>query len=172
MRFLPALALGLSVLAPAAHAEDAAACPAQPAILAFSDMVLADRETLPRLKARGFGAEAAYLKIRYGGLSMDAAADLAHALRDAGVREAIDLAGAIDATRDGFGALDNADPVLLNGLISTLRAILLHGDGEKLLAAIASLPPERQVPVSGRIVPVIADRPDEEKAELAASAGR
>ena len=172
MRFLPALALGLSVLAPAAHAEDAAACPAQPAILAFSDMVLADRETLPRLMARGFGAEAAYLKIRYGGLSMDAAADLAHALRDAGVREAIDLAGAIDATRDGFGALDNADPVQLNGLISTLRAILLHGDGEKLLAAIASLPPERQVPISGRIVPVIADRPDEEKAELAASAGR
>ncbi|GAA4181556.1 hypothetical protein [Shinella granuli] len=172
MRFLPALAFGLSVLSPAAYAEEAATCPAKPVILAFSDTVLADREKLPRLKARGFGAEAAYLKMRYGGLSMDEAAALAHGLRDAGVREAIDLAGAIDATRDGFDTLGDADPVQLNGLISTVRAILLHGDGEKLLAAIASLPPERQVSLSGRIVPAIADRPDEEKAKLAASAGR
>lgn len=171
MRFLPALALGLSVLSPAAHAEEAATCPAKPVILAFSDTVLADREKLPRLKARSFGAEAAYLKIRYGGLSMDEATRLAHGLRDAGVREAIDLAGAIDGARDGFDVLDNADPVQLNGLISTVRAILVHGDGDKLLAAIASLPPERQIPVSGQIVPAVADRPDEEKARLAAAAG-
>lgn len=171
MRFLPALVLGLSVFSPAAYAEEAATCPAKPVILAFSDTVLADREKLPRLKARGFGAEAAYLKIRYGRLSMDEATKLAHGLRDAGVREAIDLAGAIDGARDGFDALGNADPVQLNGLISTVRAILVHGDGDKLLAAIASLPPERQIPISGRIVPAIADRPDEEKARLAASAG-
>lgn len=172
MRFLPAMALGLTLFTPAAYAEDAATCPAKPVILAFSDTVLADREKLPRLKARGFGAEAAYLKIRYGGLSLDEATELAHGLRDAGVREAIDLAGAIDGARDGFDALDNADPVQLNGLVSTVRAILLHGDGDELLAAIASLPPERQIPVSGRIVPAIADRSDEEKAKLAASAGR
>ncbi|WP_432347353.1 hypothetical protein WMC41_06395 [Shinella yambaruensis] len=172
MRFLPALAFGFLVFSPAAHAEEAADCPAKPVILAFSDTVLADREKLPRLKARGFGAEAAYLKIRYGSLSMDEATALAHGLRDAGVREAIDLAGALDATRDGFDALGDADPVQLNGLISTVRAILLHGDGDRLLAAIASLPPERQVSLSGRIVPAIADRPDEEKAKLAASAGR
>ena len=124
MRFLPAMALGLTLFTPAAYAEDAATCPAKPVILAFSDTVLADREKLPRLKARGFGAEAAYLKIRYGGLSLDEATELAHGLRDAGVREAIDLAGAIDGARDGFGALENADPVQLNGLISTATSIL------------------------------------------------
>lgn len=172
MRFLPALALGFSLFSTTAHAEDAAACPAKATILSLSDAVLADRDKLPRLKARGYGAEAAYLKIRYGALPMDAAADLAHSLRDAGVREAIDLAGAIDATRGGFDALNVSDPVQLNGLISTLRAILLHGDGEKLLAAIAALPPERQTPLVERIVPAIIDWPDEDKAKLAASAGK
>jgi hypothetical protein len=171
MRFLPALALGFSMLSATAHAETAA-CPAKATILAFSDAVLADREKLPRLKARGFGAEAAYLKIRYDDLSLEEAADLAHGLRDAGVREAIDLAGAIDATRGGFSALGITDPVQLNGLISTQRAILLHGDGDKLLAAIAALPPERQTPLSGSIVPAIIDWADEDKARLAASAGR
>lgn len=172
MRFLPALAVGLSVFSPAAHAEQTGSCLARPVILALSETVLADREKLSRLKARGFGAEAAYLKIRYGGLSMDEAAGLAHGLRNAGVREATDLAGAIDAARDGFDTLDNADPVQLNGMVSTVRAILLHGDGDRLLAAIASLPPERQIAVSGQIVPAIVDRPDDEKARLAASAGR
>lgn len=172
MRFLPALALGFFLFSPAAHAEDTAACPAKAAILSLSDAVLADRDKLPRLKARGYGAEAAYLKIRYGALPMDTAADLAHGLRDAGVREALDLAGAIDATRGGFDALNVTDPVQLNGLISTLRAILLHGDGEKLLAAIAALPPERQTPLVERIVPAIVDWPDEDKAKLAAAAGR
>lgn len=173
MRFLPALALGFSVLSTTTvHAEGTAACPAEAAILAFSDTVLADREKLPRLKARGFGAEAGYLKIRYGGLSMDDAATLAHGLRDAGVRDAIDLAGAIDATRGGYDALKVSDPVEFNGLISTLRAILQAGDGEKLFTAIAGLPPERRTSLLGSIVPAVVDWPDEEKAKLAASAGR
>lgn len=172
MRFLPVLALGFSMLSTAAHAEEAATCPAESAILAFSDAVLADREKLPRLKARGFGAEAAYLKIRYGKLSMDEAARLAQGLREAGVREAVDLAGAIDATRGGLDALSVTDPVQLNGMISTLRAILLHGDGDKLLAVVAGLPHERQSPLVERIVPAIVDWPDEDKAKLAASAGR
>lgn len=172
MRFLPALALGFSLFAATAHAEDAAACPAKATILSLSDIVLADRDKLPRLKARGYGAEAAYLKILYGALPIERAADLAHGLRDAGVREALDLAGAIDATRGGLDALDITDPAQLNGQISTLRAILLHGDGEKLLAAIAALPPERQTPLVERIVPAIVDWPDEDKAKLAAAAGK
>lgn len=172
MRFLPALALGFSLFAATAHAEDAAACPAKATILSLSDIVLADRDKLPRLKARGYGAEAAYLKIRYGALPMERAADLAHGLRDAGVREALDLAGAIDATRGGLDALDITDPAQLNGQISTLRAILLHGDGEKLLSAIAALPPERQTPLVERIVPAIVDWSDEDKAKLAAAAGK
>ena len=114
MRFLPALALGFSLFSTTAHAEDAAACPAKATILSLSDAVLADRDKLPRLKARGYGAEAAYLKIRYGALPMEMAADLAHGLRDAGVREALDLAGAIDATRGGFDALNVSDPVQLS----------------------------------------------------------
>ncbi|WP_421580903.1 hypothetical protein [Shinella sp. M31] len=172
MRFLPALVLGFTMFSAAAQAEEPAACKGQSAILALSDAVLTGRDKLPRLRARGFGAEAAYLKIRYGKLSMEDAAGLAHGLRDAGVREAIDLAGAIDAARGGYDALKVSDPVQLNGLISTLRAILQAGDGEKLFAAIAGLPPARQTSLLGSIVPAIVDWPDAEKAKLAASAGR
>lgn len=172
MRFLPVLALGFTMLSATVRAEEPAACTGEAAILALSDVVLADREKLPRLKTRRFGAEAAYLKIRYGKLSMEDAATLAHGLRDAGVREAIDLAGAIDAARGGYDALKVSDPVQLNGLISTLRAILQAGDGEKLFAAIASLPPERQTSLLGSVVPAIIDWPDAEKVKLAESAGR
>jgi hypothetical protein len=172
MRFLPALVLGFTMFSAAAQAEEPAACKGQSAILALSDAVLTGRDKLPRLKARDFGAEAAYLKIRYGKLSMEDAAGLAHGLRDAGVREAIDLAGAIDAARGGYDALKVSDPVQLNGLISTLRATLQAGDGEKLFAAIAGLPPARQTSLLGSIVPAIVDWPDAEKGKLAASAGR
>ncbi|MXN46932.1 hypothetical protein GR138_17195 [Shinella kummerowiae] len=174
MRLLPALVIGLSLLTAGAQAEDLPACPAKAAILTLAETVLADRQKLPRLKARGVGAEAAYLKIRYGGLAMDEAAVLARGLSDAGVREAVDLAGAIDATRGGFDAVpkDAGDPAQLGAQISTLRAILQHGDGKKLLAMIAALPPERQARISQPIVPAILDWPDEQKAALAASAGR
>lgn len=175
MKFLPALAvLGVVLGPPAARAEEPAACPAKAAILALSDTVLAGRTTLPRLKARGFGAEAAYLQIRYGGLAADAATALVHGLREAGVREAIDLAGAFDASRGGFDAVpkDATSPAQFGVQISTLRAILLHGDAEKLLAAIAALPSDQQIPVSQRIVPAILDWPDARKAELAEAAGR
>ena len=103
---------------------------------------------------------------------MEDAATLAHGLRDAGVREAIDLAGAIDAARGGYDALKVSDPVQLNGLISTLRAILQAGDGEKLFAAIATLAPERRTSLLGSVVPAVIDWPDAEKVKLAASAGR
>lgn len=172
MRFLPALLLGFTMFSTAAWAEEPAACKGQSAILALSDAVLTGRDKLPRLKARGFGAEAAYLKIRYGKLSMKDAAELAHGLRDAGVREALDLAGAIDAAQGGYDALKVSDAVQLNGLISTLRAVLQAGDGEKLFAAIAGLPPARQTSLLGSIVPAVVDWPDVEKAKLAASAGR
>ncbi|MGQ3212921.1 hypothetical protein [Shinella sp.] len=174
MRLLPALAIGLALLPLGVRAEEPPACPARAAILTLADTVLADRQKLSRLKARGVGAEAAYLKIRYGGLAMDAAATLAHGLSDAGVREAADLAGAIDAVRGGFDAVskDAGDPAQLGAQISTLRTILQHGDGEKLLAMIAALPPERQIRISQPIVPAIVDWPDEQKAALAAAAGR
>ena len=176
MRFLPALAaVGIAVLPYApARAEEPPACPAKSAILALSENVLAGRETLPRLKARGFGAEAAYLKIRYGALSVDAATTLAHGLREAGVREAIDLAGALDALGGGFDAVpkDTASAAQLGVLISTLKAVLDYGDAEKLLAAIAALPAEQQVTVSQRIVPAVVDWPDDRKIALAAIAAR
>lgn len=167
MRFLPALATGLALLAAPARAEAPKACAA--AILTLADTVLAGREKLPRLKARGLGAEAGYLKIRYGALSPEDAATLAHGLRDAGVREAIDLAGAVDAWRGGLAAV-TAEPAELGGMISTLRAVLAHGDGEALLAALAALPPERRTSTLQRIVPAVVDWPDEKKNALAAIA--
>lgn len=175
MRVLPVLAAaGLMVISTAARAQEPAACPAKAAILALSDTVLAERETLPRLKARGFGAEAAYLKIRYGALSAEEATKLAHGLRDAGVREAIDLAGALDAHRGGFDAVAGGPAGLpqFGVLISTLRAVLEQGDAEKLLAAIAALKAEQQASTGQQIVPAVIDWPDERKAALAAAAGK
>ena len=175
MKVLPVLAAaGLMVMSTAARAQDPAACPAKAAILALSDTVLAERETLPRLKARGFGAEAAYLKIRYGALSMDAAPPRARGLRDAGVREAIDLAGALDARREGFAAVaeDPAGLPQFGVLISTVRAVLEQGDAEKLLAAIAALKGDQQASIGQRIVAAVIDWPDERKAALAEGAGK
>ena len=40
------------------------ACPQRETILAFSDIVLADRAALPPLIAKRYGAEATFLKIR------------------------------------------------------------------------------------------------------------
>jgi hypothetical protein len=173
MRVLPFL-MAAMVISNAARAQEPAACPAKAAILALSDTVLAERETLPRLKARGFGAEAAYLKIRYGALSAEEATKLAHGLRDAGVREAIDLAGALDAHRGGFDAVAVGPAGLpqFGVLISTLRAVLEQGDAEKLLAAIAALKAEQQASTGQQIVPAVIDWPDERKAALAAAAGK
>ncbi|HEV7251071.1 MAG TPA: hypothetical protein VGN93_29200 [Shinella sp.] len=175
MRVLPVLAAaGLMVMSAAARAQEPAACPAKAAILALSDTVLAGRETLPRLKARGFGAEAAYLKIRYGGLSAEDATTLAHGLRDVGVREAIDLAGALDARRGGFDAVAVGPAGLpqFGVLISTVRAVLEQGDTEKLLAAIAALKADQQASIGQRIVAAVIDWPDERKAALAEAAGK
>ena len=167
MKFLPVLAASLALMVSPARAETPKACAG--AILTLADAVLAGREKLPKLKARGIGAEAGYLKIRYGALSPDAAATLAHGLRDAGVREALDLAGAVDAWRGGFAAV-TATPQDLGGQISTLRAILQHGDGEALLAALAALPPEQRISALQRIVPAVVDWPDEKKIALSAIA--
>lgn len=167
MRFLPVLAASLALLVSPARAETPKACAT--AILTLADAVLAGREKLPKLKARGIGAEAGYLKIRYGGLSPDEAATLAHGLRDAGVREALDLAGAVDAWRGGFAAV-TVTPAELGGQISTLRAILQHGDAEALLAALAALPPEKRISTLQRIVPAVVDWPDEKKIALSAIA--
>lgn len=165
------LLAAMTLIALPARAQD---CPAEPAILALSDMVLAERAALPRLKARGAGAEAAYLKIRYGRLPADKALDLARGLRADGVREAADLAGALEATHGGLDAVaaSTGNPAEIGTLVSTLRAVLLYGDGEKLLAALAGLPAERRETASPRIVAAVIDRPDAEKAALAEAAGR
>ena len=138
-RSIAGLFASMLVLTSAASAaEEPKVCDERAAILALAETVLAERSQLPRFPARRFGAEAAYLKMRYTPMSLDDAAVLANDLREAGVREAVDLAGAIDATRGGMDALP-AESAGQNGFASgptTLRAIVLRGETEKLIDAM------------------------------------
>jgi len=158
----------------ASAAEEPKVCDERAAILALAETVLAERSQLPRFPARRFGAEAAYLKMRYTPMSLDDAAVLARGLREAGVREAVDLAGAIDATRGGMDALP-AESAGLPGLASgpsTLRAIVLRGETEKLIAAIAALPENSSLRSGQPLITAIVDQQDAEKAAAAEIAAR
>src|SRR5690349_12326088 len=66
----------VALLAGSPLAVSAEECPERDAIVKLSDYVLEKRLELPRLQARSFGAEAAYLKIRYAPLEGPAAAEL------------------------------------------------------------------------------------------------
>jgi hypothetical protein len=174
-RSIAGLFASMLVLTSAASAaEEPKVCEGRAAILALAETVLAERSQLPRFPARRFGAEAAYLKMRYTPMSLEDAAVLAHALREASVREAADLAGAIDATRGGMDALpaeSAGQPGFASGP-STLRAIVLKGETEKLVAAMAALPENSSLRSGQPLITAIVDRPDTEKAAVAEIAAR
>ncbi len=173
--FLP-LAL-IMPLSPAVAADDA--CPPRETILSFNDIVLADRSGLPPLAARRFGAEAAYLKIRYAPLPDADTRSLLQALLAANVRAADDLAYAWHISKDGYDAAIAAlgekqfDLLISTFGTSTLRALLLReGDQDVLMKRIAPAARKLMSNVAGAISTAVVDQPDaiKEKIALAAEA--
>lgn len=163
------LAVAFAVFATTAAAQAAETCRHQPAILALSNLVIKERTGLPRLLARRFGAEPAFLKMRYGNLPPAEAGALAEELKQANVHNATDLAGALAATAGGFEAIqtDTANLFLSTTGISTIRAIILKGDADKLFAHLATLPREKHGSANNAIIYSVIDRPDEEKRKFA-----
>src|SRR5688572_8723482 len=112
------LAMLLAAFPGAALAQDQA-CPYAPAIVALSDTVIEGREALAKLPARRYGADAAYLEIRYGALGDAEAEALIQSLIDAGARGTEELGltlaiseGGVEAALDGWSALVGAEPRL------------------------------------------------------------
>ncbi|MGO7484522.1 hypothetical protein [Rhizobium ruizarguesonis] len=173
----------LSCLSWSALAADKT-CPQRETILSFSDIVLADRAALPPLIAKRYGAEAAYLKIRYAPLSDEETRGLLQTLLTSNVRTADDLAYAWHIHREGYEATiaslgqEQFDMLVTTLGTSTIRALLLNEGGEdtlmKRLAPIATEPrskaPGAFTNGGGAVAAAIIDQPDEFKKRIVLAA--
>ena len=137
----------LSCLASPALASDKF-CPQRETILSFSDIVLADGAGLPPAVTNKYGAEAAYLKIRYAGLGDEETRILLAAVlqRSPESQAANDLVSAWYLHRFGHKALRGAAGAekfdeMMSGLrISGIRALLLDGGEDLLTKRFAAFP--------------------------------
>ncbi|PDS74612.1 hypothetical protein [Rhizobium sp. L43] len=161
-------------------------CPQRETILSFSDIVLADRAALPPLIARRYGAEAAYLKIRYATLPDEEIRSLLQTLLASNVHSADDLAYAWHIHREGYSATiaalgqEGFDRLVTTLGPSTIRAFLLNErTPDALMKRLADIATEtRSSPIlqlsntPSSIATAIIDQPDEfkEKVALAAEA--
>jgi hypothetical protein len=149
-------------------------CPQREAILSLSDIVLADRAALPALAARRYGAEAAYLKIRYTPLSEQETRGLLQTLFVSKIRAADDLAYAWYITRYGYsGAVaqlgdENFNSLIAGAGISTIRAMLLSGDRATniLMDRIAA----GRISLFSSAAIAVVDHPDNVKERVASAA--
>lgn len=173
----------LSCFTPPALAADNL-CPQRGTILALSDIVLADRAGLLPLVARRYGAEAAFLKIRYGELSDREIRSLLQTLLASNVSSADDLAYAWHIHRQGYEATiaalgqERFDRLVTTLGPSAIRALLLDEEGPdvlmKRLSTIAAgardgpFRPFGNAPSS--IAAAIIDQPDAFKENVALAA--
>lgn len=167
---LVATALAGGAALPAA-AEDS--CKAIPAINTLSDIVLKERSALPRLVARRYGAEAAYLKLKYGTLSARDAEDMLQGLVKANATAADDLSYAWHIQKDGYAkAISELGEQQLSMLvsttgISTIRALLLQDGGLSVLMRSVAVASPIQIAATGdAVVAAIIDQPDALKEKL------
>lgn len=155
-----------------AKAQDS--CPQKEAILSLSNIVLADRAALPPLAARRYGAEAAYLKIRYAPLSEQETSGLLQSLLVSKIRAADDLAYAWYITTYGYsGAIavlgdESFDSLIAGAGISTIRAMLLSGDSatDILMDRIAA----GRITLFSSVAIAVLDQPDNVKERVASAA--
>ena len=142
-----------------------------PIVQSLAATVLAGREVLPPLQARRFGTRAIYLLSRYGDLGDDEMDRLLSEAVEARMHGASDLQmawlvhrGTADLSPEAMAAMvDTAMP-------SAMRALLLAGEAEAAMAAIAALPEGNRIPLGQMMVTVSFDQPDTVKAELGAAA--
>jgi hypothetical protein len=177
-RHFGAAAIGLAVVAGLAGAAAAqeAQCQWQGPLLTLTDMVLTQRSDLPRLQARRFGAEAAYLKIRYSHPDELAVVTMLDRLVSEGAHQAADLRLAwylatygAEATLAKLG--DPAFDILKSSTnLSAIRAIMSAGWDVRLLQRISELPADEQAGLIQAVITAIIDAPDDYKGRLVATA--
>lgn len=147
------------------------------ALLSLADTALADQPSVPRLAARRYGASAAFLKIRYGALTEEAASALVDSLLKANVRGAdeLGLAWNLHGTSDHQAlpalAEDRPGTLTISLPISVIRALLLTKSGpDILLDRIAATPGEKRGGITQAITTAIIDQPDALKQAIALAA--
>ncbi len=164
--------MALAVQAPVSAADDPLC--STDALLSLVDTALTDQPSVPRLAARRYGARAAFLKIRYGQLTEDAAATLLNGLLDANVQGVEELALAWSThmigdhkalprlAKDRPGTLSIALPP------SAIRALLLTKNGADILMdRIAATPKDRLGGIAQAIMTAVIDQPDALKETIA-----
>jgi hypothetical protein len=148
-------------------------CSSRATILSLSDIVLTDRAHLPPLIARRYGAEAAFLKIRYTPLSDTETRRLLQTLLVSNVRAADDLAYAWYIMKDGYTATiatqgaERFDLLVSAAGTSTIRAMSLGtSDTDNLMKRIAAA----KNTLMSNVSTAILDQPDEIKERVAFAA--
>ncbi|RSB61484.1 hypothetical protein EFD55_30665 [Rhizobium pisi] len=173
----------LSCLASPALASDEF-CPQRETILAFSDIVLADWATFAPSAPYRYGAEAAYLKIRYTPLPDEQIPVLlANLLQQNKYASVDDLAGAWYLHHFGYKAIQVSagakfDQTFSGIGISGIRALLLQEGGEDVLMKHFAATPFMPLNDSGQaftveggiVAAAIADQPDEFKERVVQAA--
>ena len=164
-------AIGLTIIAGfvGVAAAEEAQCQWQAPLLGLADLVLTQRSDLPRLQARHFGAEAAYLQIRYGHPDeLDVVAMLDQMVSE-GVHQAADLRLAWYLTTFGDEATvaklgNGAFDILESSTnLSAIRAIMGAGEEGRLLQRVSELPPDEQASLTRAIITAAIDAPDHYK---------
>lgn len=171
----------LSCLASPALAADKF-CPQRETILAFSDIVLAERASLPLEFSDKYGAEAAYLKIRYTPLAYSETHDLLSTLLQQNLKAVAmnDLAAAFYIHGAGYKKLRDAlgveefDRTISYLGVSGIRALLLQeGGADVLMKRFAVVPFHPTIDKSsafnndhGVVTASIIDQPDAFKEKI------
>ncbi|RUM18842.1 hypothetical protein EFQ99_32520 [Rhizobium vallis] len=161
-------------------------CPQRETILAFSDIVLADTAGLPPAVTDKYGAEAAYLKIRYTPLADQETRDLLSTLLQRNLKAVAvnDLVAAwyihsmgYKRLRDALGVEEFDRTVSYLG-ISGIRALLLQeGGADILMKRFAVVPFHTAIEMNsafnnghGVVTASIIDQPDEFKEKIVQAA--
>jgi hypothetical protein len=168
-RLVAGAALAVLMVAPALAQE---ACPAAGEIVELSRLVLDKRGELPRLQARRFGVEAAYLTLRYAPLEGEAARRFVTDLMGQDILDFNDLAFAFLAATEGMAQAEIAlgkDAALeaLTGTPSGTRAAIVFETPQRLLDGFAQLHDEGAKGPLHAIYTGLLDLPDKDKSAVA-----
>ena len=168
-RLVAGAALAALMVAPALAQE---ACPAAHEIVELSRLVLDKRAELPRLQARRFGVDAAYLTLRYGSLEGEAAKTLVTGLMAEDILDFDQLAFAYLVATEGVAAAEIAlgrevAQEVIVGTPSGARATVVFDTPERLLDGFAQLNNEGAKGPPYAIFVGLLDLPDETKSAVA-----
>ncbi len=171
--------LGIAPTSPAAAAQtEPSTCTHAPTILDAGDFLLAEPATFPNFWRDRYGDDAAYLKIRYGGLGYTEGSALLADLekRSHPPLRIVDLRLAYAKTPDRAAMIaamqppPNAKSVVPQLGQSTLRALITEDDGDWLLGELGRLQTSDpgQAPQAAKgIAQALSDLDDEAKSRLA-----